>query len=753
MKRAFSLIMECLLCLLMLSIFAPQVKADSRNLTDIAQLAPVRYIPKLYGIIGNYLVTVDQDTGHATEVGIINATAVHGLAYDRFGDTLYSIANCTTDPELIIVNRTTAEATLVGPVDLAGYDQDFLKLAESIAFNPVDGILYGSAGSSVPFSNLLIRIDPATGIATQIAPITGTIENDGDSMVFINETLYLVDTCYYGGFLSSLLYTVNLGDGVATMIGPIGPFDWHYVHVGLAYNPETQRLFGTEPQRYILVEILPSSGQSTVIGETHAWTDFDSGQLHTIGVAFDIEMFTASISPASSSIVIGDSVTFNSTVSGGTAPYSYQWYLDGTPVSGATSDSWIFTPTSLGNYIVQLNVTDSLTNIAESNVANVAVNAVEPKLVTFSQTGLNPDFTGTVLNVDDISYGVADLPISLSWSPGSSHSFAYQSPLLVSPNAKQYLWTSTNGLTTLQNGSITAATSGNVTGNYKTRFYLAVTSPYDSPSPSSSWFDSGTHITESVTSPVSGGSGVQYVCTGWTGTGSVTVSGSGSNTAFTINQPSSIVWNWKPQYYLTVKTDPVGIATIAGEGWYDQASSVTLTAPVTVNYTFFYWDVDGTSQGNGTNPIMTTMNAPHAATAHYAYVNPLRVNIQPTSATINLGQSVTFTSTVQGGTAPYAYQWYLEGNPVSGATSDGWIFTPSSAGIHYVYLQVRDFNNITAQSETARITVVSSPVGGYSISFDKHTLIEPLAINFALVIGLALFLVTFKRKTTRNGTD
>jgi len=129
---------------------------------------------------------------------------------------------------------------------------------------------------------------------------------------------------------------------------------------------------------------------------------------------------------------------------------------------------------------------------------------------------------------------------------------------------------------------------------------------------------------------------------------------------------------------------------------------------------------------------------------------PLTVHIQPTSATINLGQSVTFTSTVQGGTPPYTYQWYLNGNPVSGATSNGWIFIPSTAGIHYVYLQAADFNNITAQSETARIVVTSVPVGGYSVSFGKQITVKPLTLNFALVIGLALFLVAFKRKTTKR---
>jgi hypothetical protein len=218
-----------------------------------------------------------------------------------------------------------------------------------------------------------------------------------------------------------------------------------------------------------------------------------------------------------------------------------------------------------------------------------------------------------------------------------------------------------------------------------------------------------------------------------------------------VNGSITVTGNYKIQYYLTVKTDPVGIVTIIGEGWHDQSSPVTLTAPAVQNYTFGYWDVDDASQGNGINPITTTMNAPHVTTAHYAYSNPLSVRIQPTSATINLGQSMTFTSIVQGGTPPYTYQWCLNGSTVSGATSNGWIFTPSTAGIHYVYLKVTDFINNTAQSETARILVVASePVGGYSVSFDKQTTAKSLAFNFAVIFGLALFLVAFKRKREKR---
>ena len=129
---------------------------------------------------------------------------------------------------------------------------------------------------------------------------------------------------------------------------------------------------------------------------------------------------------------------------------------------------------------------------------------------------------------------------------------------------------------------------------------------------------------------------------------------------------------------------------------------------------------------------------------------PLSASINPLSASILVGQSVTFTSTVTGGVTPYTYQWYLNGNLVSGATSDTWTFTPTASGIYYVYLKVTDAEGNTTQSETARITVTAVPVGGYSVPIQTHTRIEPITPYIALITIMTALFVKVKRKTRRK---
>jgi len=165
------------------------------------------------------------------------------------------------------------------------------------------------------------------------------------------------------------------------------------------------------------------------------------------------------------------------------------------------------------------------------------------------------------------------------------------------------------------------------------------------------------------------------------------------------------------------------------------------------------WTFTPTAPGTFTIFLNVTDSLGYSAKSNEATVtvaSQLSTSISPTSASILVGQSAIFTSTVSGGYTPYSYQWYLNGAPVSGATSPSWTFTPTTSGIYYVYLKVTDAKANTVQSDTARITVAAVPVGGYSISIQALATATPLTPCLILTAILTIAFTTIKRKTTRK---
>jgi len=557
---------------------------------------------------------------------------------------------------------------------------------------------------------------------------------------------------------------------------------------------------------------------------------------------------SASISPLSASILVGQSVTFTSTVSGGQPPYNYQWYLDGSPVSGATSSTWTFIPSSVGNYLVRLRVTDNYTSVAWSNNAPVSVGpnvsvSIYPTSVimdvgqvqVFSSTvsgGTSPYFCQWFLNGSQVS-GATSPAWSFSPTLPGNYTITLQvtdsasltgnsneASAAVNPDLTVNIYpasaTTTVGIPRIFSSTITGGTSpysydwyANDTlvlgassenmsftpsevGAYK--IYLNATDDvgltkksndawlmvHAHPVANFTWNplvpEAGQIVTFNASSSTpDGGTIVSYVWSfgdGGTGSGETPThfySSAGNYTVSLNITDSEGLWDVKEQQIqvlplpLSVSITPLDSSILLGQ-------SVPFTSAVNggVAPYGYQWYLNGSAYVGatlnswtfnpatvGTYSVYLTVTDSYSSTAQsqsatVTVTPPLTVSISPLSASILLGQSVTFTSTVNGGTLPYKYQWYVDGNSVSGATSNGWIFIQSTAGIYYVHLQATDFNNNTAQSETARIVVASVPVGGYSVSFDKHPIARPLTLNLALAIGLALFFVAFKRKTTRR---
>lgn len=154
------------------------------------------------------------------------------------------------------------------------------------------------------------------------------------------------------------------------------------------------------------------------------------------------------ITPTQTKLYIGQTQTFNNTASGGTTPYTYQWYLNDTAIPGATNSTWTFTPKTAGNYKIYLNVTDAFNFTVQSNINNVLVCSVYLLLTTdlpqssysmgqsatftvqvFNQwdPSLNSSLTLTITGPQNYSYFDAQ-PISVPTGTASEYNFNWDIP-------------------------------------------------------------------------------------------------------------------------------------------------------------------------------------------------------------------------------------------------------------------------------------------------------------------------------------
>jgi len=481
-------------------------------------------------------------------------------------------------------------------------------------------------------------------------------------------------------------------------------------------------------------------------------------------------------------------------------------------------------------------------NVAASGSVTGIYSTENKYQIAFDQSGVSTDFTGSVVFIDGIGFNVSQLPVSFWWDVSSSHTFAYQSPLTVAPNGKQYVWTSTTGLSNSMSDSILVAVSGNVVGNYKTQYYLSLdTAPQGVTNPSGAgWYDAGTNASVSTTGfiDVIHGSS-RYRFNGWTTADmseiqdptrsptqvlmdqaktvtasyavqyNVTFNQAGINSDFSgltvtidgwdynngafpisfmwddssihtfslaspliVNPSEQYVWSYtsglstlqndsltvstsgsvtgnyvqKVTYSLTVTATSGGITNpTVGTHIYQSGSTVQVNAIPNAGFQLDHWELNGTNVGNA-NPYSVLMTQDYTLNAVFTSTPPgLLVSINPMSDSMYLGQSLTFTSNVNGGVSPYSYQWYLNGTLVNGATSSNWICTPAQTGTYHVYLEVTDSKGVIIQSDPAKIIVSSFVIGGYSIPFATSTLLSSLAA-YAIIVVLSTVVLSAKKR-------
>jgi len=274
-------------------------------------------------------------------------------------------------------------------------------------------------------------------------------------------------------------------------------------------------------------------------------------------------------------------------------------------VTGLSPNTMYFFAFRATNAVEQIWATNALSfefntqTLTASKVGNGSISPTGPVTVDYNGT---TNFTITA----DANYHITNIKtggVDIAGSPYSDNS-------LTSTN---YTW-----------ANITADSTIEATFAINT-FTLSASTLYGSATPSGiTTNDYNSLINASVAgSPLDNGS-TQYVCSGFTGTGSVS-SGSGTNTSFSITESSSLTWNWITNYRLTPSAGANG-SIDASDAWVLSGSNVTITATASNGYHFAQWSGNTNGCTIAGDQITVLMDQPRTVSASFA-VNTYTITV------------------------------------------------------------------------------------------------------------------------------
>ena len=99
----------------------------------------------------------------------------------------------------------------------------------------------------------------------------------------------------------------------------------------------------------------------------------------------------------------------------------------------------------------------------------------------------------------------------------------------------------------------------------------------------------------------------------------------------------------------------------------------------------------------------------------------LTVGLSESASALNFGNTVNFTVTVEGGTKPYTYAWYLDNQLAETSLSPYFSTNSQAVGSHHVYVQVTDANNNSAKTLTVEFNVLPTSTLSPSPSSESQT--------------------------------
>jgi len=463
-----------------------------------------------------------------------------------------------------------------------------------------------------------------------------------------------------------------------------------------------------------------SLGGTSIAGATSAtYTATTSGNYTVVvtnnsvnSAASTATTVTVNPTPATPTIAAGGVTTFCTggnvtlTASDATSGVTYQWYSGGTAITGATATTYSATGTA--NYtVIATSASPASCPSAASTATSVTV-YVTPSTPTIAAGGNTSFCSGSsvTLTASDLSSGV-----TYKWYNGGTAITGATATTYSASASGTY----TVIATTTNNCSSVASAPTTVTVN------LTPVTPTISGSPLT--FCSGGNVTLTGNSPTSGVtyqwlSGGTTIAGATNSTYSATTSGDYTVTA-SLGSCSAISTGTT----VTVNTTPATPIINAGSALtFCSGGSVTLTGSSATSGIAYQWLNGGTAISGATNAaysantsgsytVTATLGNCSATSTNATSVT---VNATPAIPTVNTsgatsfcaGNSVTLSTN---GAAP-AYQWYMGGTAIIGATNSSYI--ADSTGTYTVIAT----SGTCSSGASSNTTVAVTPLNNVSVT-------------------------------------
>ncbi|QXD14069.1 S8 family serine peptidase [Rhodocaloribacter litoris] len=280
----------------------------------------------------------------------------------------------TTDNLFHSVSTTDGSITTLGVAQPATTSETWTELAS----DPTTGTLYGSTYSSATATSYLYTLNPTTGEATLVAPISG-------AQLIIAIAISANGQMWGHEIVNDVLVKINKNTGVATTVGPTG-FDANYAQ-GMDFDLTTGRLYlaayNNALSRGELRIADTSTGLTTLVGTLGSGDEL--GYLALGSVGFVRPNLIAGTLPAGQHVDI-------------------QLLLDATGLFEGTYDASVAVVASVAGDPEQV-VPVSLTVDADPDVA------VNPEALDFGELFVNASATQNFLLINE---GRAALTVNLS---------------------------------------------------------------------------------------------------------------------------------------------------------------------------------------------------------------------------------------------------------------------------------------------------------------------------------------------------